>query len=45
MKFMVNVSVHIHVDCSPKQFAQSHLIRDKKEFDYKNYASSTKFLQ
>lgn len=39
-----NVSVHIHINYSPKQLAQSHLTRDK-EFDDKSYASSTKVLQ
>lgn len=37
-----NVSVHIHINYSPKQLAQSHLTRDK-EFDDKSYASSTRF--
>ena len=39
-----SVSAHIHVNYSPTQLAQSHLTRDK-EFNDKNYASSTKVLQ
>lgn len=44
MKLIINFSVYIQTDCSPKGLAQSHL-RGDQVFDYKNYVSSTNFLQ
>lgn len=44
MKLIINFSVYIHTDCSPNELAQSHL-GGNQVFDYKNYVSSTNFLQ